>query len=76
MQSDCGCTTTPSVRLHGLAWRSPGCLVSNLENKEDRDTSQISEGSLRDSVIRLFSNPVIESSTRDWPARCAADCAT
>jgi hypothetical protein len=39
------CTSMLSVGHHGLAWRSPGCLVSTLENKENRDTSQISERS-------------------------------
>jgi hypothetical protein len=45
MQPVCGCTTMLSVGLHGLAWRSPGCLASTFENKENRDTSQISERS-------------------------------
>ena len=34
-----------SVGHRGLTWGSPGCLASTLENKENRDTSQISERS-------------------------------
>jgi hypothetical protein len=45
MQSVYVCTLTQQVDLRGLVWRSPECLVSTLENKEDRDTSQISERS-------------------------------
>lgn len=58
MQPVCGCTTMPLVGLYGLAWRSPGCLVFTLENKEDRDTSQISEGAF---VVNLKKDQRVRS---------------